>query len=168
MPRAWTLGKRELSSAQTRPYHFYSFSIAQGMAGAGSSGLPLATACLGLWSYRDSSRQWGPIPGLVSQAEASVVNKGWADAGLPAGSLVDWRQLAPSTALTMYLRLATDTWPQTIPTAYLISGTILPIVGGLCQKCWCRGKCLGLLLWAQARESGICSLRVSLVSAPSH
>lgn len=45
----------------------------------------------------------------------------------------------------------------TIPTTYSVSGMIFPhhwrpLSGGL--VC---GECLGLLLWAQARKSGICS-----------
>lgn len=134
------------------------------MAREGSSGLLLVAACLGLWSCRDFAGHLRPVPGLVSWAGTSVVDRGWADAGLPLDSPVDGRQLAPLTALTMYPSLAVDPWPGTIPTAYLVSGMIaLHHWGAPVKKGWCGGQCVELLLCAQASESD--SLGLDLVSA---
>ena len=71
----------------------------------------------------------GDQPLAYSPGLELVLSRGWADAGLPPGSLVDRRQLAPSTALRMCPSLATDPWPQTIPTAHLVSGTVPPPLG---------------------------------------
>lgn len=122
VPRAG-LWVREKPESRSRRCPSYSLSRAQGMAGAGGSALGCSLPRL---LELQGAGQWGPTPGLVSGPGASVVNRGWTDAGLPPGSLVDRRQLAPSTALTMYPSLATDPWPQTIPTAYSVSGMISP------------------------------------------
>lgn len=92
----------------------------------------------------------GPGPGLVSsQARVSVVNR--ASAGLLPGRLVDRRQVAPSTALTMYPSLATYPWPRTS-----MSGTIPPITRGACQKGLVCGRVFGSSVMGTL-ESGICS-----------
>lgn len=134
------------------------------MAGAGSLGLPLAAACLGFWSCRDFAGLWRPVPGLVSWAGTSVVNRGWADAGLPLGSLVDRRQLAPVAALTMYPSLAPG--PMARDDSHGLFGVwhdCPPSLGAPSQKGWfgafivCTGQRVRLCL----TSSGV-SLRHSL------
>lgn len=117
--------------------------------------------------WLQSAGQWGPIPGLVSGPGASVVNRGWTDAGLPPGSLVDKRQLASSTALTMYPSLATDPWPQTIPTAYSVSGMISPPLEAPVRKAGMRAVFGTLILGTGKKVRHLLSL-TNLVSAPSH
>lgn len=128
--------QRESDCMNIPPMHSAELRAWQGPRG---SALPVAAACLGIWSCRVSSEQRGPAPSLVSPwAGACVVSRGWAGAGLPPVSLVDRCQLAASTALTMYPSLATYPWLWTIPMACSMSGMIPPSTGGPCQEGWCR------------------------------
>ena len=96
----------------------------------------------------------GTRPDLVaSQAGATVVNR--AGAGFLPGSLVDRRQLAPSTALTMYPSLATYSWPRPFPWPPRCLAPFLPSLGALVRKASVWGAFRASVVGT--RESGICA-----------